>query len=107
MSCRFIFILLLLQTLVTAPAQDSTSQLSRKVVLRINPAYPDLAKRMHISGIVKLRAAIAPNGSVKSVEPMGGNPVLIKAAQDAVTKWKFASAPDETQELIELHFDTR
>jgi TonB family protein len=108
MGRRVILILLffLLQTAATAPAQDSTLTV-RKVLLRVNPAYPDLARRMHISGVVKLRATIAPNGSVKVVEPLGGNPVLIKAAQDAVSNWKFAPAPEETREVVELRFDTR
>jgi membrane protein involved in colicin uptake len=56
--------------------------------------------------VVKLRATIAPNGMVKLIEPVGGNPVLIKAAQDAVSKWRYVPAPEETRELIELRFDT-
>ena len=108
MGPRFVLILLLLLTVAPAPAQDSdTPQQARKVVLRVNPAYPDLAKRLHLSGVVKLRATIAPSGSVKLVEPVGGNPVLLKAAQDAVSNWKFAPAPDETREVVELRFDTR
>jgi TonB family protein len=107
MGPRFIVIVLLLLTVAAAPAQDSTPQQARKVLLRVNPAYPDLAKRLHLSGVVKLRATIAPNGSVKLVEPVGGNPVLLKAAQDAVSNWKFAPAPDETREVVELRFDTR
>jgi TonB family protein len=102
-----ILILLLLQTVAAVPVQDSTPQQARKIVLKVNPAYPDLARRMHLSGIVKLRATIAPNGSVKSIETVGGNPVLVKAAQDAVSNWKFASGPDETHEFIELRFDAR
>jgi len=106
MGRRFIFILLLLAA--TAPAQDSQpSQHARQVVLRVNPAYPDLAKRLHISGVVKLRATIAPNGSVKLVQPVGGNPVLLKAAQDAVSNWKYAPADEETSEVVELRFDAR
>jgi len=66
-------------------------------VQQVAPVYPDLAKRMQISGVVKLRAAIAPNGSVKWIEPVGGNPVLLKAAQEAVANWKYAPAPDETR----------
>jgi TonB family protein len=107
MGPRFIVILLLLLAVAAAPAQDSTPQQARKVLLRVNPTYPDLAKRLHLSGVVKLRATIAPNGSVKLVEPVGGNPVLLKAAQDAVSNWKFAPAPDETREVVELRFDTR
>jgi membrane protein involved in colicin uptake len=56
---------------------------------------------------VKLRATIAPNGSVKSIESVGGNPLLIKAAHEAVKKWRYAPAADETRESIELRFDTR
>jgi len=45
----------------------------------VTSAYPDLAKPLRISGVVKLRATVAPNGSVKLIKPVGGNPVLIKA----------------------------
>jgi hypothetical protein len=33
--------------------------------------------------------------------------LLIKAAQEAVTKWKYAPALHETRELIELRFDKK
>lgn len=52
---------------------------------------------------MKVIAVVAADGSVKSVEPVGGSPVLIKAAQDAVVKWKFAPGA-ESKETIELHF---
>ncbi len=90
----------------TSPAQDSDSSPQvRRVVYKVSPVYPDLAKRNRISGVVKLRATIAPNGTVRLVEPAGGNPVLLKAAEDAVGNWKFAPGPDETRELIELRFE--
>lgn len=54
--------------------------------------------------MVKLVALVAPNGSVKSTEAVGGNPVLIRAAVDAVKGWKFAPALNETREVIELRF---
>jgi len=110
MGHRFIVLLLLLLTIAasTGLAQDSeTSSHARKVVHMVPPVYPDLARRMQISGVVKLRATVVPNGSVKAIEPVGGNPVLIKAAQDAVTNWKYAPAPDETRELIELRFNKK
>jgi protein TonB len=94
-------------TLAPAPAQDSTPPQGRKVVLRVNPAYPDLARRMHLAGVVKLQVTIAADGSVKSVSPLGGNPVLLKAAQEAVSRWKYTPAPEETLEVVELRFDAR
>jgi len=60
---------------------------------------------MNLSGTVKVQATIAPDGTVKNVQPVGGSPVLIQAAQDAVYKWKFAAAAAESKELIELRFD--
>lgn len=110
MRYRFLLILSILLppwTAVVVTAQDAAPQQARKVVSRVPPAYPDLARRMHITGIVKLRATIAANGSVTLMEPVGGNPVLIKAAQDALKNWKFATSSDETREVIELRFDAR
>jgi len=108
-SLTILFLVALLTAATgSASAQDSdTSEQTRNVVRRVAPVYPDLAKRTHISGMVKLRATIAPDGSVKLIEPVGGNPVLIKAAQEAVTKWKYAPAHSETRELVELRFDKR
>jgi len=108
MGVRFVLFLLVLLTIAASasPAQGSdASPRARKVVYKVAPVYPDLAKQNHISGAVRVRATIAPNGSVRLVEPAGGSPVLFKAAQDAVGNWKFAPGPDETRELIELRFE--
>jgi TonB family protein len=106
---RFIAVLLLLLTASarSAFAQDlDTSRQARELVHKVAPIYPDLARRLQISGIVKLRATVAPNGSVKFIEQVGGNPVFMKAAQEAVANWKYAPAPNETRELIEIRFNT-
>ena len=95
----------LLVAVPLAPAQDSqASEHARKVVNRVIPGYPELARKMGISGTVRLIAVVAPNGSVKLVETVGGHPVLVKSAEDAVTKWKYAPTGEETKEPIELHF---
>jgi TonB family protein len=108
MGHRFILVLLLGVAAITAPAQEeNTSQNARKAVRQVAPVYPDLARRLQISGVVKLRVTIAPSGSVKSIEPVGGNPLLLKAAQEAVTNWKYSPAGSETHELIELRFSGR
>lgn len=52
---------------------------------------------------MRVIAVVGADGEVKSVEPMGGSPVLLKAAQDAVYKWKFAPGA-ESKETVELHF---
>jgi TonB family protein len=76
----------------------------RKIVSKVLPVYPELARRMQSSGIVRVEAIVAPNGKLKSTTVLGGNPVLALAAVDAIEKWKWAPAPQETREIIELNF---
>jgi TonB family protein len=88
----------------TAQSQQSTIDNSRRIVRQAAPSYPELARRMKLGGTVKVVAVVAADGNVKSVEPMGGSPVLLKAAEDAVAKWKFAPGA-ESKETVELHFN--
>jgi TonB family protein len=109
MRFRFaVLVVALLAVTMGAPAQNSAPpERERKVVRRVVPTYPDLARRLHILGVVKLNAAVAPSGNVKSIQVLGGNPVLIQAAEEAVGSWKFAPAAEESHELIELRFGPR
>ncbi|SRR6266849_8995425 len=77
---------------------------TRKIVTRVLPVYPELANKMQIRGTVRVEAVVAPNGKVKFTQVIGGSPVLVKAAVDAIEKWKWGPAPQETKELIELNF---
>ncbi len=86
-------------------AQSAPSGVDRKVASRIAPIYPELAKKMHIRGVVKVEAVVRPNGTVKSTRVLGGNPVLVDAALDAVGKWKFEAAQGETTEVVQLAFE--
>lgn len=98
--------ILLLATMGFAFAQTTgaTSPSGRKVLSRVTPVCPELARKMHIQGIVKLEAIVKPNGSVRTTRVLGGNPVLVEAATEAVTKWKFEPAPDETTEVVQMTF---
>ena len=109
MRARYHLVLFLLLSCIFVASRTAQSQSSaadvRKVVRRTQPSYPEVAKRMNLAGTVKVLATVAPDGTVKRVQPMGGSPVLIQAASDAVYKWKFAPAGAESKEPIELHFD--
>lgn len=87
-------------------AQQTQPEIRRKVVSRVVPAYPDLARRTNLRGAVKLLLVVAPDGAVNSTEVIGGNPVLAQAAVAAAHKWKFEAAPQQTKEVVELKFDT-
>ena len=77
---------------------------ARPIVNKVLPRYPDLARPMRLEGSVKVNVLVAPNGTVKSIRAVGGSPILLKAAEDAIDKWRWAPASQETRELIELHF---
>jgi TonB family protein len=95
-------------TLLLTPgliAQQEPSESGRKIVNRVSPQYPEIARTMNLAGSVKAEALVEPNGVVKSVEVKGGHPVLVRAAQDAIYKWKWAPAAHETREAIEVKFN--
>ena len=85
-------------------AQTTVEEGKRKVKTKVAPAIPELARRMNISGKVKLEVVIAPDGHVKSSRAVGGHPVLVQACQDAIKEWKFESAAEETTQMVEFDF---
>lgn len=79
-------------------------ELTRKVRARVAPSYPDLARRMNIRGVVKLLVVVSPEGNLKDTKVIGGNPILVNAAQDAVKKWKFEPGQEESVGTVEFRF---
>jgi TonB family protein len=77
----------------------------RKIRVRVAPVYPDIARKMKLSGIVRVQVVISPNGNVKETKVIGGHPILVTAAVDAVKKWKFDPASAETTGILEIRFD--
>jgi len=60
-----------------------------KLVNRVQPIYPPLARQTRISGTVRLHAIIAKNGSVEQLTVESGHPLLVQAALDAVKQWRY------------------
>jgi TonB family protein len=87
-----------------ARAVGEDNEISRKVKSKVSPTYPEIARRMNISGTVKLVVVVTPNGSVKTTKVLGGHPLLVSAAEDAVKKWKFETAPAEDSGVVEFTF---
>jgi len=76
----------------------------RAVKSRVAPVYPEIAKRMRISGVVRLEVTVDAEGKVTDVKPLSGNGVLSQAAQDAVHKWRFAPGPAQSVVDVDLNF---
>lgn len=77
---------------------------ARKPVTNPDPEYPEIARRMNISGTVKVEIVIAADGNIKSAKVLGGHPLLADAVQKALKKWKYAPAASETTLLLDFKF---
>ena len=84
--------------------QSNTDDGKRKPKTKTAPTYPELARRMNVSGKVKIEVIITPDGHVRSSRVIGGHPLLVQSCQDAVKEWKFFPAPEETMQIIEFDF---
>jgi len=56
---------------------------------RVEPAFPALARQLHRSGRVELRAIIGTDGSVQSLQVVSGDPLFINSAREAVLQWRY------------------
>jgi TonB family protein len=82
-------------------------ELVRRAKSKVQPAYPELARKMSIAGTVKIEVTVAPNGAVKEAHVVGGHPVLATAALDAAKKWRFEPASGESTGIIDFKFEPR
>jgi TonB family protein len=93
-------------TAIPARCQNQDSdQITRKLKSKMAPAYPELARRMNITGVVKIQITVDKTGTVKNPKLVGGHPILANAAMDALKKWRYEGASDETTGIVEFHFD--
>ena len=113
MSRRTTAVLLAVLTLaMTAPVavlgqQTQNEELVRRAKSKVQPVYPELARRMNITGTVKVEVVVAPNGTVKEARVVGGHPVLANVALEAAKKWRFEPASVESSGVIDFKFEPR
>ena len=77
---------------------------SREVQSRVAPVYPELAKRMRITGVVKVEAVVDQDGKVKDAKAVSGNHVLGTSAEEAVRRWKFVPGSGESTVEVQINF---
>jgi periplasmic protein TonB len=110
-KARFVIFVLTLALLGVVCAQPpafsqetSQAEIKRKAKAKVDPRYPPLARQMKLSGKVKIEVTVTPDGRVKDTHIIGGNPVLVNAALDAIRMWRYEPALKETVETIEIDF---
>jgi hypothetical protein len=74
---------------------------SGRFVQRVVPEYPSPAKQMNVSGKVKMEATVAADRQVVTTKVIGGSPLLINSALEALKRW----ASIDTAEIVEFDFN--
>ena len=83
-----------------------------KILNRVQPVYPPLAKQARVSGTGRLNAVIAKDGQIQDLQVVSGHPLLVQAALQAVRQWRYAPTllngePVEVVTVIDVNFTLR
>jgi protein TonB len=85
-------------------AWTAAAQEGRRTVSNPQPEFPEIARKMSLSGVVRIEVIIGSDGEIRNAKVVGGHPVLADAALKALKKWKYAAGTSETKELLEFKF---
>jgi protein TonB len=91
------------------PMRVSVGVQAAKLIRQVKPVYPQLARAARMSGTVRLQAIIATDGRIRNLQLIGGPPLLVKAALEAVKEWQYEPTllngePVEVITSIEVNF---
>jgi len=85
---------------------DAKNNPERRLIIRVEPDYPETLKRLNIGGIVRLQITITAKGNVEDVRVLGGNPILGESAVAAVKQWIYATSHSRTSTEVSIPFDS-
>jgi TonB family protein len=71
----------------------------RKLLRHSEPVYPEIARRMHMTGKVEVEVTIAPDGSVRDAKVISGNSMLATAAVAAARNFKYEPGTESTSRI--------
>jgi periplasmic protein TonB len=91
------------------PMRMSEGVMEAALIYKVQPLYPAIARAIHLAGTIRLRAVIAADGSVRRVDVISGNPLLVQPAVAAVREWRYRPTrlngePVEVETLITVNF---
>ena len=80
-----------------------------KLIYGPRPEYPRLAIAARVQGVVRMQATIGTDGNVRNLQILSGPPLLVKAAVDAVSHWRYqptllTGVPVEVATEIDVNF---
>ncbi len=85
-------------------ATSLSAQEARKTISNPVPVYPDVAKRIHLVGVVKMTVVVAPDGHIKETRVIGGHPLLVSSVEETLKNWKYVPASSESTVQLEFNF---
>jgi len=94
-------------TLATVRISQGVSQ--GLLIKRVQPKYPQAALSVRAQGAVQIEATINKEGNVTNLKVLSGDPVLARAALEAVRQWRYKpyyldGEPVEIQTQITVNF---
>jgi protein TonB len=104
--CFFLAMIAFLIVAISGPVLAQQTQLAtnRKVLQKVEPHYPEMAKGLRLSGTVRVAVEVAQNGRVISAAVLGGHPVFTQVAVDAARHFRFETGPKQTEEVVTFNF---
>lgn len=88
-SCLVVLALLVIAVNAQTPDEAANHVHAAVLLKRVAPDHPKKARKEHVEGTVRIHAVIAKDGSVKDLEVVSGDPLLMDAALKAVRQWRY------------------
>ncbi len=104
MRNRLLAVIVVGVLLLLVPTEVYAQPGVRKVKRAAPVAYPEMARKIHLTGAVKLELQVAADGKVTKVTALGGHPILVNEAVNTVKGWEYEPESQPTTELVTLHF---
>jgi len=96
-------------TVAESGLRVSPETMEKRIVTKVEPVYPEAARKAGLQGLVVMDAVIAPDGTVKRLRSVSGPDLLAQSATAAVQSWKFepylsSGKPVEVETTIAVEF---
>ena len=96
-------------TVAESGLRVSPETMEKRIVTKVEPVYPEAARKAGLQGLVVMDAVIAPDGTVKRLRSLSGPDLLAQSATAAVQSWKFepylsSGKPVEVETTIAIEF---
>src|SRR5262249_8806743 len=80
-----------------------------RLIKKVEPFYPQMAKMAHIQGDVYVSATIGKDGKLAGIRPISGHPILIQSVLDALKYWEYSpymcdAGPVEVETILMVRF---